>query len=250
MLYLIKFIYQTFLLPPGIFIAFMVVLCIYSYKKKYKFRNLMMVVTVIFYLVNTDFLSDMFIRSLEKKHFPPTVVSGDVIIMLGGGATLDTPNVNGEGHLSGYAANRLLTCAQLYNKLHVPIIISGGKVYETTGTEAEIGRTILIGLGVPENKILIDNRSLNTTQNAKYTKEIIDKNGFSSPILVTSAFHMERAILQFEKYKEQVTPFPTDYQTNVDYKFEFQDLLPSGNAINIINISLKEYLGILVSKVY
>jgi len=49
----------------------------------------------------------------------------------------------GHGHLSGYAANRLLTAAQLYHKYHLPIITSGGKVLETTGTEAETSRAIL-----------------------------------------------------------------------------------------------------------
>ena len=70
--------------------------------------------------------------------------------MLGGGATLDTSGVNVKGNLSGTAANRLLTCAKLYNKLHVPVIISGGKVYEFTGDEARICRNILINLGVKE----------------------------------------------------------------------------------------------------
>lgn len=250
MLYFIKFIYQTLLLPPGIFIVFLIAACIYAYEKKAKIRKILIAVTIIFYIINTDFFSGMMIRSLEKKHFPPAVVRGDVIIMLGGGATRDTPNVDGEGHLSGYSANRLLTCAQLYNKLHVPVVISGGKVYETTGTEAEIARTILIGLGIPEDKILIDNRSRNTTENAKYCKEIVDKEGFESPILVTSAFHMERAVRQFKKYNVQVTPFPTDYQTNINYNFQIKDLLPSGSAINIINLSLKEYLGILASSAY
>jgi len=51
--------------------------------------------------------------------------------MLGGGAFADTPNVNGKGHLSSIAANRLLTCVQLYYKLDVPIIISGGQIPAT-----------------------------------------------------------------------------------------------------------------------
>jgi len=63
---------------------------------------------------------DSLIWSLEKKYQPPSELNGDVIIMLGGGAFADTPNVNGKGHLSSIAANRLLTCVQLYYKLDVP----------------------------------------------------------------------------------------------------------------------------------
>jgi len=62
--------------------------------------------------------------------------------MLGGGAFADTPNVNGKGHLSSIAANRLLTCVQLYYKLDVPIIISGGQIPGHTTSEGEIAMNI------------------------------------------------------------------------------------------------------------
>jgi len=45
-------------------------------------------------------------------------------------------------------------------------------------------------------------------------KGIVDKHGFNKPILVTSAFHMKRAVKQFEKNEVNVIPYPTDYQTN------------------------------------
>ena len=68
-------------------------------------------------------------RSLEGRFIPPSEVSGDVVIMLGGGATLDTPDVTGKGQLSSHASNRLLTVALLQKKLNVPIILAGGQVY-------------------------------------------------------------------------------------------------------------------------
>lgn len=99
----------------------------------------------MFYLSTTAFFSGILIHSLEDKYRPPAQVKGDVIVMLGGGATLDTPNVSGKGNLSGCAANRLLTCLQLYHALRTPLILSGGRVYQTTGCEAEIAGTILLG---------------------------------------------------------------------------------------------------------
>ncbi len=250
MIYFIKFLYSTFLVPPGIIMVALLLLFIYLTKKRCAGVKIGFFILFIFYLLSTPLVSDLLIRSLESKHEPPSHVQGDVIIMLGGGATLDTPNVHGLGHLSGFAANRLLTSAQLYHSLHIPIVISGGKVLETTGSEADIAKVILKGLGVPEGQIVSENQSLNTTENAKYVKKIIDQYGFTQPILVTSAFHMERSILQFKKASLPVTPYPADYQTNVHWKFELYQLWPSAGALFNVSLAIKEYTGILAIKWY
>lgn len=250
LVYFIKFLYSTFLFPPGIFIVGLFLLSIFLFKRQRTLAKVLTLFTFVFYVCTISFVSDRMIGSLEGKYKVPAFVSGDVIVMLGGGATLDTPNVHGLGHLSGFAANRLLTCAQLYQILHVPIIVSGGKVLETTGSEADIAKVILMGLGVPGEKVIIENKSLNTTENAKFTKELIDYYHFQQPILVTSAFHMERSVLQFNKVDLTITPYPTDYQTNVEHKFELHQLWPSASALLDSSLALKEQVGILAVKWY
>ncbi len=250
LVYFIKFLYSTFLFPPGIIIIALLLLFLHLYKRRCSGVRVGFLLLFIFYLSSIPLISGQLIRSLEARHEPPSYVQGDVIVMLGGGATLDTPNVHGLGHLSGFAANRLLTCAQLYHSLHVPILVSGGKVLESTGTEADIAKVILMGLGVPADQIIAENQSLNTTENATYTKKIIDQHGFVQPILVTSAFHMERSILQFSKAGLSVIPYPTDYQTNVHWSFELYQLWPSASALLDMSLALKEYTGILAIKWY
>ncbi len=250
MVFFVKFIYQTFLLPPGIFIIALLLIAYFAHRKKLQLSKVLFGIAGVLYLLSIPLIGDSLIHSLEARYDPPSGISGDVIIMLGGGATLDTPNINGPGHLSGYSANRLLTCAQIYNKLDVPIIISGGQIRGVTGSDAVVGKNILIGLGIPEDKIIIENESLNTTQNARYSKEIVDKNGFRKPILVTSAFHMERAVKQFKKVDLNVTPYPADYQTNIRKRFKLNDLIPSAEALSRVNLSLKEYIGIIASRWY
>jgi uncharacterized SAM-binding protein YcdF (DUF218 family) len=250
LIYFIRFLYSTFLFPPGIIIIALLGLCYYLYRRQRNVAMIVMVITAFVYLCTISLVSDRVLVSLEGKYHPPSDVHGDVIIMLGGGATLDTPNVHGLGHLSGFAANRLLTCAQLYQVLHVPIIVSGGKVLETTGSEADIAKVILVGLGIPAEQIIIENQSLNTTENAKYSKELIARYGFTQPILVTSAFHMERSVLQFNKVNVPVIPYPTDYQANMAVKFQPHQLWPSAGAMLDLSLALKEYLGILAVKWY
>lgn len=250
MIYIIKFLYQSFILPPGIFLLILLIFCFGLKKQKNKFAGILLIVTLLFYLFTTPILSNSIIRSLESRYSLPKNVSGDAIIMLSGGATLDTPNIGGNGHLSGSAANRLITCVELYKKLNLPIIISGGQVFQNTGREADVAKTILINMGIPEDKIIVENQSLNTTQNAKFTKVILNNHNFKSPILVTSAFHMERSVIQFKKFDVQVLPFPTDYQTNIKASNTPNDFIPSGDAIQKISIAVKEYIGILASKWY
>lgn len=250
MFYLIQMLYTTFLLPPGIFLVVLAALSIWLTPRDKKAARGLAVVTCAFYLASTGLVSGALIRSLEDRHIPQAHINGDVVIMLGGGATLDTPNIGGAGHLSGYAANRLLTALQLYQQLKVPVIVSGGKVLETTGNEAEITARILVKLGVPSEQIIIENKSLNTTQNAAFTKALIDKHGFRQPILVTSAFHMERAVRQFAKAGQGIIPFPTDYQVNVESRLTVQQLLPSAVALMDTQLAIKEYIGLLAAKWY
>lgn len=250
LIYFMKFLYSTFLFPPGIIIVAMLALAVYLYRQKLGAANIVVAVTLFFYVFTISFVSDRLIGSLEGAYQPPTNVNGDVIVMLGGGATLDTPNVHGLGHLSGFAANRLLTAAQLYHMLHVPILISGGKVLDTTGSEADIAKVILMGLGVPEDQIIAENKSLNTTENAKFTKALLQERGFTKPILVTSAFHMKRSVMQFNKVDLGVIPYPTDYQTNVETRFQPHQLWPSAVALVDASLALKEYLGILAIEWY
>ncbi|WP_236692689.1 YdcF family protein [Aneurinibacillus tyrosinisolvens] len=181
---------------------------------------------------------------MEDRYHPPTQIQGDVLVMLGGGATSGTPDVNGAGQLSGSAANRLLTVVRLYNKTNLPIILSGGQVFSDSSNEASIARRQLIELGVPKNKIIVEDKSRNTEENAKYVKEMLSRHHFKQPILVTSAFHMERSVRNFSGVGVTVTPYPTDYKSSRPITLYANKLVPSANALSNVSTALKEYIGI------
>jgi uncharacterized SAM-binding protein YcdF (DUF218 family) len=220
------------------------------YKKERFIPIVLLAITGLFFICSNFYCSDLLLHSLEYHFRPPKNVQGDVVVFLGGGATLDSPNLHYTGHLSGAAANRLLTCIQLYHQLKRPLIVSGGKVFENTGREADIAKASLIEAGIPGEKILVENQSLNTTENAKYTAVILGKYHYRHPILVTSAFHMWRAIRQFHKFGIEATPYPTDYRTNQKIMFNGMSLVPQSDALNNFSIAIKEYYGILMMKWY
>jgi len=248
MLYFIKFVYSSFILPPGIFILAFLILSIYLMRKKHKKpAAILLVADLLLYILSTGVFSNAFIHTLEGKYSFPKEIRGDVIIELGGGAIADTTGVHGKGTLSSNAASRMITVLQLYNKLKVPIIVSGGKVYEDTGDEAQISKAILMSLGVAAEDIIIDNRSLNTEQNAKNCAVILKEKGFTKPLLVTSAFHMPRSVKLFMKKGVRVTAIPCDYQTNSKLTTTLWSFVPSSFSLSNTALAFKEYLGMLKS---
>lgn len=165
-----------------------------------------------------------------------------------GGATSDTPDIDGLGNLGGHAANRLLTAARLQRALNVPIIVAGGQVYSDSGREAVISKRMLVGLGIDESSIIVEDQSLNTKQNAQNTQQILLERGYSRPILVTSAFHMERSVLNFTKLAINVTPYPADYFVSRQRALYFNKLAPNEGALQNSCIFFREWLGIVSAR--
>ncbi|AJY76242.1 YdcF family protein [Paenibacillus beijingensis] len=243
MIYLIKFVY-SFILPPGLLLLLLLVVAIRLWKKQPMYASILLGITFLFYILSTGFVSDKLVRSLEQSYEPPSNVQGDVIVVLGGGATKDTPDFGGSGNLSGSAGNRLLAAARLHERTGLPILFSGGQVFSDSGNEADIATRQLLELGIPASDLLTENRSLNTEQNAMYTAAMLKERGYSRPILMTSAFHLPRSVLNFERIGVTVTPYPVDYWTSVNESLYPAKFSPSSSAFSASGTALKEYLGI------
>lgn len=71
------------------------------------------------------------------------------------------------------------------------VIVSGGAVVGTT-SEAQIMKNYLIEHGIEPNRILVENESRDTVENLKFTKKIMEREGFKSCVIVSNSFHMRR----------------------------------------------------------
>ncbi len=250
MIYLLKF-GASFVLPPGIFFVMFFVLSFWCWHHRQRQTAMVLAgITLVFYLLSTGIVAERLLGGLESAYEPPEQPQGDVIIMLGGGAMPDVPDVDGTGGLCSSPANRLLTAVRLQRKLQVPILLSGGQVYEDSGQEAVIAKRMLMSLGVEEKDILVEAKSQNTSQNARFSSEILQEHGFTKPILVTSAFHMKRAVLNFEKAGTQVVPYPTDYMVSHHPVFHYTKLRPQTEAL-LDNVTvLQETLRTFVTRYF
>jgi uncharacterized SAM-binding protein YcdF (DUF218 family) len=225
-------------------------------RKKDRTRNILIAVSIgILWLSGTSLVSNNLARSLEWRYFPPKEVPrADVIVVLGGGTDANVYPRSGV-EING-AGDRVLYAARVYKEGKAThILLSGGEITwmnVTSSTPAGEMAEILQSLGVPEEALWLENKSLNTRENAVFSKIILDEKGIKKILLVTSAMHMPRAVALFQKLGVEVIPLPVDYSvTQADVSFSAQDwlgqvfgLLPSTGNLSATTGALKEYFGI------
>lgn len=149
-------------------------------------------------------------------------------------------------------ADRAWHAARLWKAGKAPIIIPSNKNAEYCDVR------LLVDLGVPLASIVLENKALNTEENAKYVATILramNKSGNKTRILlVTSACHMRRSLYMFEKYAPDILCIPaaTDYYALPweNLSFRFSDILPDLKAFVDNNSLLHEYVGYWGYKIF
>ena len=211
---------------------------------------------VILLTASNTFLSDRLMKSLEWQYVPPAEIPNtDAIVVLGGAVrSISPPRIMGDLNEHG---DRLLYAAKLYQEGKAPLLVlSGGLIdwYGNSGSEAADMAAILQIMGVPEDAMIEEPNSLNTYQNAIYTKKILAEKGIKKVILITSAFHMPRAVLIFRRQGIDIIPAPTDFliskQKLQEYNYSLESkiisFLPNTGSLDNTTKAIKEYIGILV----
>jgi uncharacterized SAM-binding protein YcdF (DUF218 family) len=246
MLFIIKKIMTPFLLPPGLFILILVVCSVWSCRsgKRHLLRFFLPAAGII-WLFSIGPIADALTRPLESAYPIPQTPQADVIIMLGGGIHAFAPDLTGTGTPGPATMERMVTAARLHRQLKAPIIISGGSVYGDRPSVARLTRRFLIDLGIPDDQIISEDQSRDTYENALFSKKLCTQHGFSQPLVVTSANHMRRSMLSFERVGLQVTPFPCALTTWPDKTIYLYSFLPSDEALAATASALHEWIGLL-----
>ena len=108
-------------------------------------------------------------------------------------------------------------------------------------SEGEYLKNMAIEFGINEDKILLTKNVQNTEQEAKAIKELFPAEDIKL-ILITSAFHMPRAVKVFEAYDLNIITFPVDFRRK-DTKFTILDLIPSASSLAKTSHFIKELIG-------
>lgn len=115
----------------------------------------------------------------------------------------------------GRASDRLWQTLLLYHTGRIrTIVVAGGRdslLLKERYSEAAIARRYLLHCGVPDSCIITENESMDTHQNALYTKRLLNKYGAAkNTLLITSAFHLRRASACFRKQGLEHHTYGTD----------------------------------------
>jgi uncharacterized SAM-binding protein YcdF (DUF218 family) len=184
-----------------------------------------------------------------EEHFPrwdPMRGTPTGIIVIGG--VINPENSVARGQVSlDEAAERLTETAGLARQYPTArIVFSGGNANLFSGpSEADFAGRFFENLGLPRDRITIESQSRTTAENAIFTKRLIAPKPGERWLLVTSAYHMPRAIGAFRQAGFPVEAYPVDYQTaGWEDLWKFSGSLAGG--IVKTNAAVREWLGLFV----
>ena len=127
--------------------------------------------------------------------------TADAIVVFAGGV--------GESGKAGVGVQeRVGQAVNLYRAGHAPkLIFSSGYVF--TLREAEVMKAIAVSNGVPADAILLEEQAANTHQNVTFTRQLLDQHQWRRILLVSSPYHMRRAVWTWHKLAPAIEVVPT-----------------------------------------
>jgi len=236
----------AFLIQPIIWIFILLIVALVFKSSR---RKILIISICAFYFFSNSFIADEFARLWEVKRFAPSLTY-DVGIVLGGISDYD--NIT-KAHNFNKNADRLMDAEQLYHKgIIKKIMLSGGNglLFNDGYRESEAMKDYLLANKIPIIDIIIENTSRNTIENAMNSAEILkEKYNKGTFLLITSANHMRRAQLCFNKANLKITIFPTDCTTSYRKTGYEYILLPRAEALERWQDLIHEWIGYIVYKI-
>ncbi len=247
--YISKFAW--FIVAPGniIFLCLLLGTILYWTRWRRLGGYLLSGVAVASLLISIFPLGNYAINKFEDRFPKPGLnnLSVDGIIVLGG---VISPALSmSRNELSfGSATERLIAFMELSKRYpNAKLIFTGGTgdPFNPDLSEAKMVRPLLQNLGMNLNRITFETESRNTVENAEFTFKSVQPKRSENWILVTSAFHMPRAVGCFRKVGWDIIPYPVDYGTmagadSPSLQFNFTQ------GLSYLNSAVHEALGLLV----
>lgn len=236
-------------LPEGL-VAFALIGAVISAWRRAHRLSWMLAVSAlgVFWISASPFVANGLMATLENQHpaNPATLPRADVAIVLGGAVYAPSPPRT-EPEL-GEAVDRVWHAARLHRSGHVKRIIVVGSLpwWPNDRPEAELIRALLVDLGVPGTAIDIGVTSRNTFENAVEAQALMQKQPFESGLLVTSAWHMPRALAVFRKMGIPAAPAPCDFRASDTLSGTLLDWMPHAGAFAMTSGALREWIGFYV----
>jgi|TARA_R110002124_G_scaffold63831_1_gene174776 uncharacterized SAM-binding protein YcdF (DUF218 family) len=203
-----------------------------------------------FVIVGVFPVGEVLLRPLEAEYQSPEQLDQvDGIVVLGGAESVRATRRWNQPQLNG-AGERLSTAASLALRHPEAVVLysgGSGRVQDAIPGQPSlppIAVDVLTSLGVASDRIMWEHQSRNTVENARLSVQMVQPGPDETWVLVTSAFHMGRAMSSYETAGWiGLVPYPVDYRTG-----DFLNGIGWDLASNLddLNIAIKEWIGRVV----
>jgi uncharacterized SAM-binding protein YcdF (DUF218 family) len=247
-MFLLKKLITALILPLNFcfFVVFLGSLLLFTRGKKFG-KSLIAAGLALLFLLSLPAVSGFLANQLERQ-YPPLSTEAlsnpgiRWIVVLGGGHNSSKPEGS---QLSSSSLARVVEGVRIYKiKPGRKLLLSGGPVYDPIANADVMGEEAKI-LGVPESDMMLEAKSWDTEEEARLLLPVLHQEQF---FLVTSAVHMPRSMALFRGQKMNPVAAPTDYSFQSQRTPMILQVLPNSTSLQQSERSLREYLGILWSR--
>ena len=219
-------------------------------KRRISARVVVVVGAILFFAVGCGPVPDELLKRLQSGYGSEPLPAWQprvTIIVLGAGVQRVPGTAAVEVPLIGYG--RVMKGLELYLQCKhagkaCALLVSGGDPLEAGVSEAKVYGDALLGAGVDPSDLVLEGRSLNTWQNAQYSAAWLDEHPQDQVVLVTSGFHLGRAVLYFAHFGVRALPVRADFVSAV------VSPVPQAHNFVLLDLALHEYAGLWRYQIY
>lgn len=193
----------------------------------------------------TSLMTGGYLEVLNPYTSSQQVNKAQAIIVLGGNTAKNRKNWF-KPYDSSTINLRIDRAESLYINDKAPLVLLSGAALEGNISDIHIMARQLESRGIDKNKILIEDKSNTTYENAVYSAKILKELNIDSAILVTSALHTPRALASLKKQGLNMVAAPSPPQIVAPTDSKLFLYTPNLRALESSKTIIKEYAGLLV----
>jgi len=192
-------------------------------------------------------LGKLLLYPLETR-FPAWDASNgapDGIIVLGGPIDADLSVAHGTAVLSAAGDRIVATAALAHRYPRTRVLYTGGSanLLSNDAKEADFAADLFENLGIARSRLVMERSSRNTLENAEFSKALVNPKPGERWLMVTSAFHMPRAVGLFRRAGFAVEAYPVDWKLGRGAElFTFFNL--AGDGLSRTDTAVREWMGL------
>ncbi|TLP40910.1 ElyC/SanA/YdcF family protein [Arcobacter arenosus] len=241
MLFSLKKFISFFLMPLSLSMILFLVGLYFLFSKSYKKAKLFLSVSFLWlFLISYSPFSNALIKPLENEYKAYLDVDSSIeyVLVLGSGHNTNK-EISPHSQLSSSALMRLTEGIRILKKLDNGKLIVSGYGGDDETPHAIISKEVAVSMGIDEKNILTQEEVKDTFEEAQYVKKIVGDKTF---ILVTSAYHMPRAMKLFKQNGLNAIAAPTDFLQENPSVYTRE---PNATELRKTQVAMHEYIGIL-----